>query len=63
MKKFHESKLLLHPLAAWELSFDEIVAWNPTGHVFYKTLFLYLAHIPSKNSGVVNRKQLNLIFI
>jgi YgiT-type zinc finger domain-containing protein len=26
MKKFHESKLLLHPVAAGELSFDEIVA-------------------------------------
>lgn len=25
-KKFHESKLLLHPVAAGELSFDEIVA-------------------------------------
>ncbi|MGB9929839.1 MAG: type II toxin-antitoxin system MqsA family antitoxin [Methanosarcina sp.] len=25
MKKFHESKLLLHPLATGELSFDEIV--------------------------------------
>jgi len=25
MKRFHESKLLLHPLAAGELSFDEIV--------------------------------------
>lgn len=26
MKEFHESKLLLHPSAADELSFDEIVA-------------------------------------
>lgn len=26
MKKFHESKLLLHPVAAGELSFDEIEA-------------------------------------
>lgn len=26
MKKFHESKLLLHPLAAGELSFEKIVA-------------------------------------
>lgn len=26
MKKFHESKLLLHPVAAGELNFDEIVA-------------------------------------
>ena len=26
MKKFHESKLLLHPVAAGELEFDEIVA-------------------------------------
>jgi hypothetical protein len=26
MKKFHESKLLLHPIAAGELSFDEVVA-------------------------------------
>ena len=25
MKKFHESKLLLHPVAAGELSFDRIV--------------------------------------
>lgn len=26
MKKFHESKLLLYPVVAGELSFDEIVA-------------------------------------
>ena len=26
MKKFYESKLLLHPVAAGELSFDEILA-------------------------------------
>jgi hypothetical protein len=26
MKKFHESKLLLYPVAAGELSYDEIVA-------------------------------------
>ena len=26
IKKFNESKLLLHPIAAGELSFDEIVA-------------------------------------
>jgi hypothetical protein len=27
MKKFYEFKLLLHPAAAGELRFDEIVVW------------------------------------